>query len=433
MKLNRGQILVGGLVLAVLLGLGAYILFTNPLLSRTFTISTGRETGIYYAFANQYTELAAENGVEVEVVTGAGSIQTLDRLIAGEVDMGFVQGGTTAGKDTSELESLGSMYYEPVWVFHRADLEMRYLSDLMGMRVGVGEVGSGVFPVATELLTANGIDADNTTYMNLSSTDAVAAMDAGELDAAFFIVSPQSSLIFDLLQDDAIEVLNMERAPAYRSRFPHLVDKVIPQGALDLVNNIPDRDIQLLTTTATLVVRKDTPEDLVLLMLPFLTELHRTPGVLELSDEFPNTRLIDLPMNAAADRYYKQGPSFWTRYLPPVWASVADRLVLLLIPALTILYPVLRGVPPVYRFGIRQSILRWYAKLKEIDTNVENLSVEELKVRMAEVDALETSIFQETNIPNGYLDELYSLVEHIGLVHDRLEKVYERRVESEQG
>lgn len=427
MKINRGQQLVLGIVAGVLLGLGIYIVASNPLLRQTFVISTGRDTGVYYQFGNAYSERLAEVGVNLEVMQGAGSIETLNRLVAGEVDMGFVQGGTMSSVDTSELESLGSMYYEPVWIFHRADIDMRFLSDLEGLRVGVGEVGSGTLPLATELLTENGITDENTTFVNIGSAASVEQMRTGELDAAFLVVSPTSALIFELLQDDEIEVLSLERAAAYRSRFPYLTDAVIPQGALDLVNNIPDRDIHILTTTATIVVRKDTPEDLILVMLPHLVALHRQPGILEQSEEFPSTRFVELPINAAADRYYEQGPSFFNRYLPPVWASVADRLIILAIPLFTILYPLFQGVPPIYRFGIRQSILNWYRKLKEIDTNIDKLTLPELEERLAELHELEVDIFKKSNIPDGYLDDLYSLVEHITVAQDRLEKVYNRR------
>jgi len=432
MRLNRGQLLVIGLFIGVIVVAAVYVVLSNPLLSQSYVISTGRETGIYYANGQRYAERIAENGVVLDVLPGAGSIETLQRLIADEADIGFVQGGTTSDVDTSELESLGSMYYEPVWIFHRAGLEIEYLSDLAGRTVSVGEEGSGVLPLATELLSVNNVTTENTSFVNMGSADATEALRSGEIDAAFFVVSPQSALVFDLLQDEAVQPLSLARAAAYPSRFPYLTNRVLPQGALDLSANIPAEDINLLTTTATLVVRRDTPEDLILLLLPYLVEIHRQPGILETPEEFPTTRFTELPINAAADRYYKQGPTFFSRYLPPVWASVADRLVILAIPLITLLYPIFRGVPPVYRFGIRYTIIRWYVRLREIDEGAESLSTEKLRERMREVEALETDIFKQTNVPDGYLDELYGLVEHIGLVHDRLEKIYNRRVLTER-
>ncbi|MEO1289473.1 MAG: TAXI family TRAP transporter solute-binding subunit [Chloroflexota bacterium] len=304
------------------------------------------------------------------------------------------------------------------------------LTDLEGLSISVGEVGSGVYPLATALLEQNGISEDNATYVNLGSADAASQLQAGNIDAIFLVISARSDLMLELLRDESVELMNLSRAAAYRSYFPYLTDVIIPQGALDLIDNIPNEDITLLSTTATLVVRDDTPEDYILLLLPHIIELHRQPGVLELAEDFPNTRYVELPINVAADRYYRQGPSFLSNYLSPVWASVIDRLIILLIPVLTLLYPLFRGIPPVYRFGIRYTLLQWYAKLKEIDTNIHDLSQKELLDRMEEIDALETDIFNRTDVPNGYLDELYSLVEHIGLVYVRLQKEYNRRIEA---
>lgn len=429
-KVNRAQAFVIAVLVAIALAIGLYIIFTSPLLSGNLKISTGRDTGVYYQFGTAYAERVREEGVNVEVTSGAGSIETLNRLINDEADIGFVQGGTIEGLDVSRLESLGSVYYEPVWIFHRADLALTKLTDLEGLSVSVGEVGSGVYPLATALLAQNGITEADANFVNLASTDAVSQLQAGEIDVIFLVVSARSDFVFELLQDESVQLMSLERATAYRSYFPYLTDVTIPQGALDLIDNIPSEDITLLSTTATLVVRDDTPKDYILLLLPHIIDLHRQPGVLELAEDFPNTRYIELPINAVADRYYRQGPSFLSNYLSPVWASVVDRLIILIIPTVTLLYPLFRGVPPVYRFGIRYTLLQWYAKLKEIDTNIHNLSQEELQDRMQEIDVLETDIFNRTDVPNGYLDELYSLVEHIGLVYVRLQKEYNRRIEA---
>src|SRR5215470_18515934 len=88
----------------------------EPLPPRRITISTGREGGAYYMFAKEYAKLAAKDGFAVEIQTGAGSVETLKRLVAGQVMAGFVQGGTAEAGPSEGLRSLGSLYYEPVWL-----------------------------------------------------------------------------------------------------------------------------------------------------------------------------------------------------------------------------------------------------------------------------------------------------------------------------
>ncbi len=89
----------------------------EPLPPRRITISTGRENGAYYLFGKAYAKLAAADGFTVDVMTGAGTVETLKRLAAGQAMAGFVQGGTAEAAPTEGLLSLGSLYYEPIWRF----------------------------------------------------------------------------------------------------------------------------------------------------------------------------------------------------------------------------------------------------------------------------------------------------------------------------
>ena len=81
------------------------------------TLSTAAaKSGAYYMFAREYRKLAGADGFAVEIQTGAGSVETLKRLASGQSMTGFVQGGTAEAAPTAGLLSLGSLYYEPVWL-----------------------------------------------------------------------------------------------------------------------------------------------------------------------------------------------------------------------------------------------------------------------------------------------------------------------------
>ncbi|MGB1288713.1 MAG: TAXI family TRAP transporter solute-binding subunit, partial [Aggregatilineales bacterium] len=133
-----------GVGVIVLMILGVVISSIPP---RSFILSTGAESGIYYRFAQQYQQQLAREGIDVQLRPGAGSIETLDRLAAGTVDVGFVQGGTVDDFRESNLQSLGSLYYEPIWIFHQKDLNLESLADLNGLSVNIGAEGSGITPV----------------------------------------------------------------------------------------------------------------------------------------------------------------------------------------------------------------------------------------------------------------------------------------------
>ncbi len=93
-----------------------YVLYQNFTLTgpEEFSIATGRAGGAYDQYAQDYAQLLQETeGVQLDIIETAGSVETLDKLIAREVPVGFVQSGTIGDRDTTGLYSLGSIFYEP--------------------------------------------------------------------------------------------------------------------------------------------------------------------------------------------------------------------------------------------------------------------------------------------------------------------------------
>ena len=115
-------------VTAGVLVCAALFLVTN-LPPRSMAMATGPEGGRYYEIGKQYQELLARNRVELRVVATAGSLENLALLRDPKsgVDIALIQGGSV-GKETGELESLGTLFYEPLWIFHRGGLEGATLS-----------------------------------------------------------------------------------------------------------------------------------------------------------------------------------------------------------------------------------------------------------------------------------------------------------------
>lgn len=69
--------------------------FVEPAPPTTLSIGTGSKEGAYYAYALQYKERLAKQGITLNIETSAGSAENIDRLLANEVDLAFAQGGLT--------------------------------------------------------------------------------------------------------------------------------------------------------------------------------------------------------------------------------------------------------------------------------------------------------------------------------------------------
>jgi TRAP transporter TAXI family solute receptor len=388
----------------------------------TLRIATGGEDGAYYAFARQYAQLLAADGIALEVIPTAGSVENLQRLRTGDVTLALVQGGTAIDSDREELRALGSLFLEPLWVFTRERTEIERLSDLRGGRLSVGPVGSGTNVLATALLSANGVTHSNTTLTQDDASTAGPLLSRRALDAVLLVGSPSAPFVRELLRQPSIELFDFERAQAYGRVFPALTPVVLNEGILNLERNLPPRDTTVVAVAAMLAARRDLNPNLVPALLDAVTRVHRSGGVLERPRQFPSLDLVDLPLNEDAARYITQGPSLLYRWLPYGTAVRLDRLKLMLLPFVALLIPLFRVAPSLYTWRIRSKIYRWYAQVREIDQMVEDTP----RTATERLATLEREVASVT-VPLAYTGELYHLRLHIHLLQERLGELNESR------
>ena len=165
----------GAPIVIVLLGLLVAFLFMAPAPPKKVVIAGGAAGGAYAATAESYAKALRAQGVEVEVLSTAGSVDNLAKIKAKEADIGIVQTGLAADFGSAGVNSLGAVFYEPLWVFHRASAPINELQDIAGRRVAIGPEGSGVRALATLLLTEAGMTPDKYTASPLAGQAAAAA------------------------------------------------------------------------------------------------------------------------------------------------------------------------------------------------------------------------------------------------------------------
>lgn len=412
----------GLLTLAVVAGFVVTYQYVGVAPPKVVRIATGAKNGAYYSFAQQYARLLASDGIVLEVVSTAGSVENLELLKKGEVSLALVQSGSASPEDKQRLQSLGSLFLEPLWIVSRAQKPIKQFSELKGRRVAVGATGSGTYLLATQLLTATGATEANTTFVRGDSAQAMAALAQGTIDAAFFVASPMSPFIRSLLEQPAIEFVNFDRAAAYGRLFSFLTPVTLAEGVLDLERNIPRQDTTLLAVSANLAASRNLHPGLIPALLDAVTKVHRYGGVLEQRRQFPSVDFVDLPLNEDARRYIASGPSFLFRWLPYGWAVLLDRLKILILPFLALLIPLFRIAPPLYNWRIRSKIYRWYAVVREIDLTVhkndKGIDAQSLLNRITELEREVASV----SVPLSYTGELYNLRLHIGFLQDELKK-----------
>ena len=410
----------GSATLITLIGFVIAWQFVNPAPPGSLAIATGEAEGAYYLFAQRYREQLVQHGIELEVQTTAGSVENLDLLQQGAADLAFVQGGTASGAEAATLTSLGSLYYEPLWVFYRGSDNLSRLDELRGKRIAVGAPGSGTYAIASLLLADNFIDTSMDAIQTLGGKAALKALQQDQIDVMFLVASPEAPLVQQLLFAEGIQLMSFARASAYTRLHPFLSAVTLPEGVIDLQANIPQRDTVLLAATANLVVTEDFHHALVAPLLQAAKHIHAIGDLFARPGSFPNHENLEFPLNRDAARFYEHGPPLLQRYLPFGLASQVDRLKIMLVPLLTLLLPLAKIMPPTYRWRVRKKIYRWYEELQALDNAgyAPHESIP-LEVQLQTLQALEEEV-RKVTVPLSYADELYSLRMHIGLVRDRL-------------
>ena len=401
---------------ALVLAVAAFILayqFVDPAPPNTLTLSAGSKDGAYYKYAESYRGYLESRGIHVNILESAGSQENVERLTAGKVDVAFVQGGVASPKNTT-LSSLGSLYYEPLWVFVRSDVSIKSLADLKGKSIAVGLEGSGTRVLSLQLLQENAVNGKNANLSSVAGGKAVDALLNGKVDAVFLVAGSRADTVQQLNQNAKVKLLSFTRAQAYTRRIPTLSLLNLPEGTLSLIKNIPAEDTTLLATTATLLVNKNTHPALQGLLMQAAAYVHGGRSLFSKAGEFPTSGYTAITLSKQAQRYYKSGPPFLQRYLPFWAATMIDRLKVMLLPFIALLIPLFKVMPPLYRWRVRSRIYRWYDELSRVDIAlVEGVN----QTLLDELDRIENEI-RKVHVPLSYADELYSLRMHVALIRD---------------
>jgi TRAP-type uncharacterized transport system substrate-binding protein len=419
-----GPFIIFGLLL---LALAYWWLDPNP--PKTVTLATGPAQSAYDEFGKKYASALKASGISVKLVLTEGSSANLQLLREGKVDLGFVQGGTSESKpeDIEDLETLGSLFLEPIWLFYREDSAKKLINGAAltsltqlgkGWRINVGTEGSGVPNLMNKLLESNRIDPSSVKLSTLEQTPATMALLADETDAIVFASAPESLMVQMLLQTPGIKLMDFVQSEAYSRRLTFLSPAVLPRGVVDLAGDSPAQDVRLVGPTTSLITRDTTHPALLQLFTAASHSIHSAAGWFNKSRDYPNARRDELPLAKEAERYMKNGPPLLQRYLSFSMANLIERMWVALGIIIAILLPLSRILPPLYQFRVRSRIFRWYAQLREIE-NRESVSADANKALVAELNELEGRV-EKISIPLSYADELYSLRSNIHLVRKKL-------------
>ncbi len=420
---NRSVIYISVILLALVSILAIFWFFHNAP-PNNLIITAGPENSSLWHFAEEYQKILKRSGVKLTILSSDGSVENLKRLsdLSNTVDIGFVQGGIQ-NSNTGNLVSLGSITYEPIYIFYRNPAPLDFISDFKGKRLAVGEPGSGTLKFSQLLLSNNGIvTGGSTAFLETDSDEAVTDLLKGNIDAVFLMGdSASSAKINFLLKDPAIHLYSFKQADAYTRHINYLHKIVLPMGCFDYAKNIPPSDINLIGPAIQIIARKSLHPALSDLILQAAEEVHSKPGLLKQRGEFPAPMVIDIKISSDAKRYYKSGEGFLYKIFPFWLASLFDRILFLILPLIVLFPSIIRGVPAFFQWRIKTRIYRFYRQLLNIEHNVRINRPGELTLLYEELDSIEDQV--NKNVPVSFAESFYILREHIDFVRERIKHI----------
>ena len=417
---------VGILLTVALVVVSAYLWGGSP--PNKIVLATGQAGGVYDSFGREYQKRLGAQGLKVELVNTAGSVDNFRRIIEGKVDIAFAQSGTyqTVNDPQHKVSGLAAIYYEPLWIFSKRDIRME---DKMAYRpesVAVGPKGSGTEAIAKAIIAEQGYDITAPAIVNLSAADARRQLIEGKLDVAFFVTSYRDGGILELLRHKELRLTSFRREIAYTRKFRGLTPVKVPEGLLDLKDNIPSENITLLSPSALLVARDTINPRLVELVLKVAQAVHGPGDLLDPPLKFPTLEGVDVPINEAAETYLTSGESFLSRNLPYQALRWVLLLKLLLLPLLAVWLPLLRLAPLIASWRKGRLLKRYYARLRDVEGRIATARrPDELREGINELEALRGEVqVVSRRLPLQQQQDIYHWRLHVQLIlNEALERL----------
>jgi TRAP-type uncharacterized transport system substrate-binding protein len=425
-RLQSGRRLAVVLIAAAVVGAVLWMALTvgNPFPPKTLVMATGPEGSAYDALVPRYRAVLGRLGIDLRVLRTAGGVENLARLRerGSGVMVAFLESGLTNREQSPDLVSLGTVSLEPLWSFFRRRTAGDVARKLEGKRISIEPEGSATRILARRLLALNGVDERSVTLLGLPPERAAAALVRGEIDGAVMLASWGSPAVQRLLAADGIVLETYPRADAYVALFPSLSKVVLPTGVADLAKNIPPADVTLLAVEVSLAARDDLHPALQYLLLQAASEIHGGPEIFHKAGRFPAAEAVNLPLSTQAQEYYKSGLPFVYRVLPLWLAGLTERVLILLIPLLVVVFPLVRFLPALYQYIVEHRINRLYGELRVLEGELGQAGTARPSDALAAALDELAARANHLSVPLAYSQRLFILKSHIAMAKATLDR-----------
>jgi uncharacterized protein len=392
------------------------------------TITSGPKDGMYYRHAERYAQVLRGYGLEVQVLESAGTGQNIDRLRDKQnpSQIGFAQGGfglldrelPSEGRTT--IQTIANVDVEPIWIFSRKK-DIDSLLQLQGMRVSIGQQGSGSRLVALKLLEQVRLEPKDLVVAEATGTSAAQALSKGEIDAAIFVASPNAPIVSVMLSAPNVHLITLKRSAALIERVPYLEPRLVAKGMLTPSGLQPEQDTAMLTTIASVVVSENLHPAIKRLTAAAARQIHFEAGLFHKAGDFPNLRRADFMTSPDARSTLTHGLPWIEQHMSIAWAQILWRIAFIGLPLALACWALCYCLPAFMRWTLESYINRWYGELKFIENDLDTTQSSGLDFvrHNIQLKAIDTGL-RNFDAPPEFMKRLFMLQKHTEFVRHKL-------------
>lgn len=333
----------------------------NSFLTTKITIAAGPKGGFFDTSALLLKKRLKEKNIDLRIINREDTIKIIDDVNDQNSDtsLGFVAQDLKKVQ-YDNVEAVGSLILEPLFIFHKKGLDLNSLNDFKGLKLGVGPDNSGTRLLAETILQLYGINQTNASFVKETHSKHLDMIQNGNLDVGFFLLPANNNFVFQLGTNPNLQIFSLDTSSVISRKFDYLYAETVKAGGFDLINSLPEQDIRVIALPVNLIAKKNLDPSIMVAISSILKQEFRSPNLISDAATFPSMDYInDLPINKRAkeiiDLPFGSLP-FLYKYLPFQLAGTIDKFGIYLSYILTLVV-VLRYTGFPYPFRVYKMIM----------------------------------------------------------------------------
>ena len=293
----------------------------NKEIIKTITAGTGGTTGTYYAFTTAVGQILNTDAYTFNVISTGGSQANIEMIADGEAQFAIVQNdvmnyayeGTNGfAAPIQDFSAVACIYSEVCQLVATEKSGIKTVTDLKGKTVAVGDVGSGVYYNAVQILEAAGLDIDkDIKKVTASFGDSATQLKDGSIDAAFITAGAPTTAITDLATTTNVVLVDLGKDVIDSLTAKYSFYEVFEATADNTKYDFVTETTSTVAIKATFIVDNDMSDDQVYEITKNLWEKQEEIATAHAKgNEMVKANAVaavgKVPVHPGAEKYYKE-------------------------------------------------------------------------------------------------------------------------------